>query len=92
MDEYTKKHFQEIRDEIREGVQAHGLEVGTAEAEAWVRANWPAGEFWAFVAGPAAEQRALGPDAVHIEMNAEPPHPPRTIADYERLAAPEAGD
>lgn len=28
-----------------------------------------------------------GPEAVHAEMNAGPPHPPRTIGGYERLAA-----
>jgi hypothetical protein len=30
-------------------------------------------------------------DAAYVEMNAEPPHPPRTIEDYERLAAGEDG-
>lgn len=38
-----------------------------------------------------AEHGSLGPDAVYITMNAEAPHPPRTLADYERLAAEEAG-
>lgn len=30
--------------------------------------------------------RGSGSEAVYVEMNAEPPHPPRTIGDYERLA------
>ena len=38
-----------------------------------------------------AEHGSLGPDAVYITMNADPPHPPRTLADYEHLAGPEAG-
>ncbi len=41
-----------------------------------------------------------GPEAVYVEVNAEPSHPPRTIGDYERLATqaghepdpPEPGD
>jgi hypothetical protein len=63
MDEFTKQRIQEIGDEIREGVQARGLQVGTAEAEAWVRSNYPAGEFWAFIAGPQAEQRQAALEA-----------------------------
>jgi hypothetical protein len=59
MDDYTKQRSQEIRA----GVQAHGLQVGTPEAEAWVRAIWPAGEFWAFVAGPDAQQRQTALEA-----------------------------
>jgi hypothetical protein len=35
----------EIGDKIREGVQARSLQVGTAEAKAWVRSNYLAGEF-----------------------------------------------
>jgi len=63
MDDYTKQRIQEIGDEIREGVKARGLQVGTPEAEAWVRANIPAGEFWAFVAAPDADQRQAALEA-----------------------------
>jgi hypothetical protein len=63
MDNYTKQRIQEIGDEIHKGVQAHGLQVGTPEAEAWIRANIPAGEFWSFVAGPDAAQRQAALEA-----------------------------
>jgi hypothetical protein len=91
MHEDTKKSIQATGNEIRGAAQAAGHELGTADAAAWVRENWPEGEFWDFVAGPDPEQGAPCPDAVFITMNADPPHPPRTLADYEGLAGPEAG-
>ena len=43
----------------------------------------------------AAEDQAGDPDndgPVYVEMNAEPPHPPRALADYERMAADHVPD
>jgi hypothetical protein len=44
----------------------------------------------AYAEREADHQELTGDDGpLYVEMNAEPPHPPRTLADYERMAGHE---